>query len=73
MAGGGATLSLVIGVWLAIVVGSWASHRHARRRQAWLRSDVPTHEAYARLRAEIDRSMADAPADVTTSASPAPH
>jgi hypothetical protein len=49
----------VTGIWLAAVLVSALSHRRARRRQAWLRSDVPAKVAYARLRAEIERQQTE--------------
>jgi len=63
MANGGAILGLVVGVWVACAMTALASRRRTRRRQAWLRSDVPARISYARLRAEIDRRMDEAAPD----------
>ena len=48
-------MTLVAALWLAAVVAAWWSRRRAQRDAAWLRSDVPTKLAYARLCAEIER------------------
>ena len=53
-------LAVAVTLLLAGVTASWLARRQARRRNAWLRSDVPDGVAYARLRAEIERHYGDA-------------
>jgi hypothetical protein len=52
-------ITLLVGAWLVAGLLSWLARRRQRREQAWLRSEVPTRVAYARLRAEIDRKTMD--------------
>jgi hypothetical protein len=52
-------ITVLIGAWLVAGLLSWLSRQRQRRQQAWLRSEVPTKVAYARLRAEIDRETMD--------------
>jgi C4-dicarboxylate-specific signal transduction histidine kinase len=51
----GTMMALALALWLAAIIAAWISRRRKRRQQAWLRSDVPTKLAYARLRAELER------------------
>jgi len=57
--------TVAIAVSFAAGLASRFSRRGMRRRNAWLRSDVPAKVAYARLRAEIERDESSVPS-VTT-------